>query len=94
MPYYNCRKLCLQMSATIIFETSQNNIWLVYIIGTFFRLVVWFDYGQVVLLFFKVRYQNNCYQVLNVVNTCEDKKRRQIVLVLKYYLGKLDIKPK
>ena len=29
----------------------------------------------------------------NVVNTCEDKKMRQIVPVLKYYLEKIDIKP-
>ena len=27
------------------------------------------------------------------MNTCEDKKRRQIVSVLKQYLEKIDIKP-
>ena len=26
IPYYNYRKLCLQMSMTIIFGTSQNNV--------------------------------------------------------------------
>ena len=44
--------------------------------------------------FFKVRHQNNCYQILNTVNTCDDKKKRQIVPVLRYYLGKIDVKPK
>ena len=39
IPYYNCRKPCLQMSTTFIFWTLQN-IWLVDIFGIFFRLVV------------------------------------------------------
>ena len=32
---YNCRKLCLQISMTIIFGTLQNDTWLVYIFGIF-----------------------------------------------------------
>ena len=37
---HNCHKLCLQMNMTIIFGTSQNNVWLVYIFGIFFQLVL------------------------------------------------------
>ena len=49
---------------TIIFGTLQNNVWLIYIFRIFFRLVVWFYYGHAGLLFFKVEYQNNYYQIL------------------------------
>ena len=36
IPCYNCRRLCLQISPSIIFVTEQNNVWLVYIFGIFF----------------------------------------------------------
>ena len=52
------------MSTAIIFGTSQNNVWLVYIFVIFFQLLVYFHFGHVALLFFKVGYQNNCYQIL------------------------------
>ena len=35
------------------------------------------------LLFFKVGYQNDCYQNCKVIDTREDKKRKQIIPVLK-----------
>ena len=52
------------MSTTIIFRTLQNSAWLVYVFRIFFRLVVEFYYGYVALLFFKVGYQNNYYEVV------------------------------
>ena len=56
---YNCRKLCLKIRGT-----SQNNVWLVYVLEVFFRLVVQFHYGHVDILFFKAGYQNDCCQIL------------------------------
>ena len=53
-----------RISTTIIFRPSQKNVWLVFIFGKFFQLVVYLSYGHVALLFFKIRYQNNCYQIL------------------------------
>ena len=60
---YNCCKLFLQMSRTIIFGTSHN-VWLVYIFRMFSQLVVSFHYGLMALLFFRVGYQNDYYQIL------------------------------
>ena len=49
------------MSATI-FGASQNNVWLVYTFGILLQLMV--CYGHMALLFFKVGYETNCYQLL------------------------------
>ena len=73
------------MTSTIIFRTSQNNVWSVYIFGIFFQFVVYFYYGYVAL---PKWLQSN----FKVVNTCEVKKRRQIVPVLKEYVEESDIK--
>ena len=69
------------MRTTIIFGTSQNKVWLAYIFGIFFRLVVELHYGHVALLFFKVGYSNDCSNS-KATNTCEDKKKKQVIPVL------------
>ena len=69
------------MITTIIFRTSQNNI------SLYFRNIVLIggliSLWSVALLVFKVAYLSDCYQTLKLVNTCEDKKRGQVVPVLK-----------
>ena len=76
------------MSTTIIFRTSQNNI------SLYFRNIVLIggliSLWSVALLVFKVAYLNDCYQTLKLVNASEDKKRWQVVPVLKW-LEKFDI---
>ena len=73
MPSYNCCKLCLQMSMTFTFGTSQNNVLLVYIFGIFFPLVTWFHYGHVAFTIFQSKIPKWLLSNSKALNTCEDK---------------------
>ena len=88
---YNSYILCLQMS-TIIFGTSQNKC----LIGLYYQNI--FPTGGLTSLWSRgfIIFQRMISKWLlsnsKLVNTCEDKKRRQVVPVLEKYLEKFDIK--
>ena len=68
----------LQMSVPIIFGTLRNNVRLIYIFEIFFPIDDLIRYGHVALLFFKVRYQNNPYQVLKWQRHKKIRKRGKV----------------
>ena len=74
------------MSMTIIFVTS------IYIVNIFLigGLTSLWSRGFTI---FQSRIPKWLLSNSKAVNTCEDKKRRQIVPILKKYLEKFDIKP-